>query len=242
MFFESMMSASLQVIFSEICHKMTVLPANMSIVTERSKKQKPSIPHILNLLQELVASINSSNVNTLSDIKNNNLTWDVSHDFPLYPPADNSDYFIDIEEILSGSILNVSQTSEGVLDVSQNHGRVLEVPEKHVGGLDPSRTRGEDLYMSQTRVDDQVVPNIIEEDLVVHQTLGAYPGGPVSLTPCATSATPFVVSATLSVLLSAAHFVSSTARVVSATACVMSAASCIVLAALYVMAAEQFLG
>ena len=241
MFFEPMMTASLQVIFSEICHKMSVVPAVISRVPERSRKQKPSIPYILDLLQELVANIKKSNVNTLSDIKNNNLTWDVSHDFPLYPPADNSDYFIDIEEILGGSILNVSQTSEGVLDVSQNHGRVLEVPEKHVGGLDPSRTLGEDLDFSQTRVDDQVVPNIIEEDLVVQLTLGAYQG-PLSLTPCAMSATPFVVSATLSVLLSAAHFVSSTARVVSATACVLSAASCVVLAALYVMAAEHFLG
>ena len=60
MFLEPTMSTSLQLILSEICQKMSVVPAVMSRVPVKSKQQVlPSISYLLNQLQIIVSDVNT---------------------------------------------------------------------------------------------------------------------------------------------------------------------------------------
>ena len=143
MFTEPTMSTSLQVLISEICQKMSVIPVIISRVPNKSKKRfLPSIAFLLDQLHEVVANINnnssSSNNNYLND-NNNNFTWDVSHDFPVYEDNVN---FNDLEEMLCGGSLDVPQTRGDGLDVPQSRGGGLDVPQSRGGGLDVPQSRG----------------------------------------------------------------------------------------------------
>ena len=96
MFLEPTMSTSLEVILSELCQKMSIIPVVMSRVPYKSRKQVlPSIAFLLDQLQIVVADINNGS-NTVNNI-HHNFIWDSSHDFPIYGDSDVS---IDFEEIL----------------------------------------------------------------------------------------------------------------------------------------------
>jgi len=166
MFAEPTMSTSLHVIISEICQKMSVVPLIMSRVSDKSRQQfLPSISFILTQLHEVVANINNNNssCNYNSDL-NNNFTWDMSYDYPIY----DSDVSIDLEEILLAGACH--QSLQGQEDIVKSPLKELDVVKSPLMELDVAKSPLMELDVARSPLQEQDIARTPLEEQDIART------------------------------------------------------------------------
>ena len=118
----------------------------MSRVSDKSRQQfLPSISFILTQLHEVVANINNNNssCNYNSDL-NNNFTWDMSYDYPIY----DSDVSIDLEEILLAGACH--QSLQGQEDIVKSPLKELDVVKSPLKELDVAKSPLKELDVAKS--------------------------------------------------------------------------------------------